>query len=159
LFLFSHDDTCQTGSQEIRLGLLSFFFSCKIETRCSLPICGINSRTSATHCMIYAGSRIVLAVWKWVLFYGVHITTTEILLFYKQRHILRDFRLPTRCKWDLRSSGILRSVDYSWTTWASKMGPIGCSETSVTNYQHSCVKSQKNAGLYYTFYFSFPLSD
>ena len=60
---------------------------------------------------------------------------------------VRDYRLPPRCKLDLRSSGMLRSVDW-WlptfrshlqvsdrTTWPFTMGLIGCQETSVTNYQ------------------------
>jgi hypothetical protein len=73
----------------------------------------------------------------------------------------RDFRLPPRCRWDLRSSGILRSVEWQfctevsgqpigpiftgqdfqkeslscWISWPLKMGPIGCPETSVQNYQ------------------------
>jgi len=29
---------------------------------------------------------------------------------------MRDFRLPPRCKWDLRSSGMLRSVEWYFVT-------------------------------------------
>ena len=67
--------------------------------------------------------------------------------------IMRDFRLPPRCKRDLRSSGILRGVDWQLVTDVSvqPIGPIfkgqavqvltredqtyNCSETFVTYYQ------------------------
>jgi len=67
---------------------------------------------------------------------------------------LRDFGLPPGCSWRLRSSGMLRSVDWWFaavftgqsndpysivirfknTEWPPKIGPILCSETSVTNH-------------------------
>jgi hypothetical protein len=53
-------------------------------------------------------------------------------------------RLLSRCKWDLRSSGMLRSTD--WTTWPLKMGPVSCLETSVTTNLR-CVASQKSEDL------------
>jgi hypothetical protein len=38
--------------------------------------------------------------------------------------------------WSPRSSGMLRrTVLEEWISWPSKMGPIGCPETSVTSYQ------------------------
>jgi hypothetical protein len=43
-------------------------------------------------------------------------------------YIKLDLRLPPRCWWDLRSSGILRG------SWPLKMGPTHCPETSVNNY-------------------------
>ena len=58
---------------------------------------------------------------------------------------LTDFRLPLRCKWELRSSGLLRSERWQFLTdvsgqlhsWPLKMGPIGCPETSAINYHYS----------------------
>jgi hypothetical protein len=69
------------------------------------------------------------------------------------RRMKLDFRLPPPCWWDLRSSGILRSVvgllfNDVWGPnyrpqfqgsevvgcWPLKMGRIRCSETSVNNY-------------------------
>jgi len=35
----------------------------------------------------------------------------------------------------------------SWTVWPFKMTPIGCPETSVTNFQLRCVTSQKSEDL------------
>jgi hypothetical protein len=55
--------------------------------------------------------------------------------------IINDFRQSQRFKKDLRSSGMLRSVDWktvsnvSWTACPLKIGPKCCPETSVTNYQ------------------------
>ena len=42
------------------------------------------------------------------------------------RFALRDFRFPERCKWDRRSSGMLRSVDWSLLAKVSGqlIGPI-----------------------------------
>ena len=37
---------------------------------------------------------------------------------------MRDFRLPPWCRWDLRSSGILRSVEWQFCTDVSRQ-PIG----------------------------------
>jgi hypothetical protein len=34
-----------------------------------------------------------------------------------------------------------------WTAWSLKVGPIGCPEMSVNNYQGRCVTSQKSEGL------------
>jgi len=82
------------------------------------------------------------------------------------RQIMRDFRLPPQCKWDLLSSGMLRSV-YLWLAvlrriilepllvgllvlW--KIGPIGCPETSVTNHNQHCVTFQKTED--HRFFFS-----
>ena len=50
---------------------------------------------------------------------------------------LHHYRPPPRCKSDLRSSGMLRSVDWQLVIEVSgqHIGPIGYSETSVTNYQ------------------------
>jgi hypothetical protein len=64
---------------------------------------------------------------------------------------MRDFRLPPRCRRYLRSSGMLRSVEWWFCTDVSgqrigpvfkgqeaqvkKMGLIGCPETSVQNYR------------------------
>jgi len=70
-----------------------------------------------------------------------------------------DFRLPPQCEWDLRSSGILRSVEWvdchrrfeticrppssmvkqskrnaKKQAWPLKIRPIGSAEKSVTNY-------------------------
>jgi hypothetical protein len=47
----------------------------------------------------------------------------------------KDFRLPPWRKWVLSSTAIFCSGDSSWTAWPLKKGPIGCPETSVTNYQ------------------------
>ena len=58
--------------------------------------------------------------------------------------------------WDLRSSGILRSVRLAiiyrrfGTAWSLKTEPIGCSETSVDKYNGQCVTSQKSEDLIYT---------
>jgi hypothetical protein len=65
-----------------------------------------------------------------------------------------------RCKRDLRSSGIVRSVEWYLCTDVSrqpigpslrvKIGPIGCPETSVHNYHitlrrfHLCFMFSKN---------------
>ena len=67
--------------------------------------------------------------------------------------ILHDSRLPPQGKWNLRSSGVLRSVDWyllmfrdnipdrasrvkqSLTAWPFKLGQIGSPETSGTGYQ------------------------
>jgi hypothetical protein len=46
-----------------------------------------------------------------------------------------EFWLLSRFKWQIGSSVILGSVDYSWTAWPLKMKPIGFSETSITTYQ------------------------
>ena len=56
---------------------------------------------------------------------------------------LRDVVLPPRCKWDIRSSGMLHSADQSsWTTWSLMNGPTGPPETSLTNYTNlRCVAS------------------
>jgi hypothetical protein len=56
------------------------------------------------------------------------------------RHIskeIRDFRLPLRWKWDLCSSGMLRSLEWLLVTDVSclKTEPICCPETSVSSYQ------------------------
>ena len=64
---------------------------------------------------------------------------------------MRDLRFAPQYKCDLRSSGMLRSVYWSVVIDVSgqpidlvlkgqgvdpwKLGPIGCSETSVTDYQ------------------------
>jgi hypothetical protein len=53
---------------------------------------------------------------------------------------LGDFRLPRRCKLDLRSFAILRSVEWSRPL---KIGPIGCPETSVRNYHSALGKIPK----------------
>ena len=45
-----------------------------------------------------------------------------------------DFRLPPWCKWRLGTSGSWAAL-IGWTAWPLKMRPIGCPETSVTNYQ------------------------
>ena len=45
-----------------------------------------------------------------------------------------DFRLPPRFKGDLCSSGKLR-IDVAVITRPLKMGPIGCREMSITNYE------------------------
>jgi hypothetical protein len=72
-----------------------------------------------------------------------------------RKHAMRNFRLTPWCKSDLRSSGMLRGVDWQlptfrgnlsvpssrakqfmcWTAWPLNMIPVGCPETSVTNYQ------------------------
>lgn len=46
---------------------------------------------------------------------------------------LGDFRLSLRCTWGLRASGMLHGI--SWWLVTLQMGPISCSETSVTNQQ------------------------
>ena len=70
---------------------------------------------------------------------------------------MRDFRLPPWCRWNILSSGILRSIKWVFrndvlgqiyrshlhesrsptycNSWPSKVGPIGYPETSVHNYQ------------------------
>jgi hypothetical protein len=72
----------------------------------------------------------------------------------------RDFRLQPQCKSDLHSSGILRSVDLQLVTHAAgnpidpifegqkvqdplplNMGPIGCPEAAVANYQSTQSKT------------------
>jgi hypothetical protein len=73
--------------------------------------------------------------------------------------VVRDVRLPPQCKWDIRSSGMLRGV-YWWlvtdvsgqpiglvfkgqtNAWPLKMGPILCPETSVNTHLR-CVTLQK----------------
>jgi hypothetical protein len=65
---------------------------------------------------------------------------------------MRDFRLPLPCRWDLHSSGILRSVEWfytatfsSWTSWPLTMGRTGCPKTSVHNYHSTlCKISEKH---------------
>lgn len=65
--------------------------------------------------------------------------------------LTRDFRLPSRCKRNIRSSGTLRSVDWQVPTFrynlpvpsvrassSFEMGPMGCLETSVSDY-HSAL--------------------
>jgi hypothetical protein len=60
--------------------------------------------------------------------------------------VARDFRLPPRYKWQLRTSFIYRRfgttcishLQRSRSTWPLRMGPIGCSETLVNNH-HSYV--------------------
>jgi len=77
----------------------------------------------------------------------------------------RNSRFRRRCKWDLRSSGVLRNVIWElvaevsgqtsgpifkgqsiqeeilgWTAWPLKMGPIGCPKTSVTNKKSTFYK-------------------
>jgi hypothetical protein len=63
----------------------------------------------------------------------------------------RVFSVPPLCKWDLHSSGMLRSTDWllitdvsgqpictifkGQATWTSKIRPIDWLETSVPNYQ------------------------
>ena len=68
--------------------------------------------------------------------------------------IIRDFRLPSRCRCDLRSSGLLPSVEWYFRPDVSgqHMGPIfkcqeaqvighiGCPETSVGN-NHSTARN------------------
>jgi len=67
---------------------------------------------------------------------------------------MRDFRLPARCKWDLPSFGILRSVYWQFITDVSgqpigpifkgsplEVGSIGCSETLVRNYNSALRKT------------------
>jgi hypothetical protein len=49
------------------------------------------------------------------------------------------------CFWNLRYSGILRSVEWSkkvqvWTSWPLKMGTIRCPESSVKDY-HSMLRN------------------
>ena len=46
---------------------------------------------------------------------------------------MREFRLPQRWKWDLRSFPTYR--DKVSTLWPLQIGPTGCPKTSVTNYQ------------------------
>ena len=59
---------------------------------------------------------------------------------------MRYFKLPPRCKWDLRTSVILCSVDcYLFTEDLGLLGPrrweyICCFETSITNYQSALPK-------------------
>jgi len=76
----------------------------------------------------------------------------------------RDFRLPPQIRWELRSSGLLRSeysnflttfrynlsvpssgisspMDSRMDFWPLKMGPTGCSETSLRNYDYSLCNS------------------
>jgi hypothetical protein len=43
---------------------------------------------------------------------------------------MSDFRLPQRCKWDLRSSGVLRGEDLYLPTF----GPRCCRKTSVSKH-------------------------
>jgi len=63
---------------------------------------------------------------------------------------MRDFRLPPRGRWELHSSGILRSELWQFLTdvsgqpispvfkgQESNMGPTGCPETSVRNYHYT----------------------
>ena len=63
------------------------------------------------------------------------------MLLIETRSTKCDFRFLPRCKWHLRCSGMLRSIDWSsslglsWTAWPLMMRPIGCPEISVTNYQ------------------------
>ena len=85
--------------------------------------------------------------------------------------LLHNFRLPPRCEWDLRSFGILRSVEWWYcrrfgttgrsqlqgsnsprkTAWSLNMGRIGCSEASVRNY-HSTLRKiprQRTSSLFF----------
>jgi len=73
-----------------------------------------------------------------------------------------NHRLPPWCKWDLHSSGMLRSVEWwsvrearvkqsmknCWTAWNLQMGSIGCPATSETTNLR-CAKTQKGANLIY----------
>ena len=58
---------------------------------------------------------------------------------------MRDFWLPPRCKGDLRSSEILRSIEeWQFVTGVSEqhmIGPICCIETSVTNHDLSTLRN------------------
>jgi hypothetical protein len=60
----------------------------------------------------------------------------------QQNCIMSDFRHSPRCKWDIICAGMLRGIDWWLLTevlgqriGALKMGPVGCPETSVTNYR------------------------
>jgi hypothetical protein len=80
-----------------------------------------------------------------------YVSDMEYYLLHKGK-LQRDFRLPPPCQWDLRCSGILRSVEWLFvadvsgqplgpifkcqtalgTAWKLMLGPIGFTETSVT---------------------------
>jgi hypothetical protein len=57
---------------------------------------------------------------------SMHITTSHTFDITSETNILRDFRLPPPCSWGLRSSGMLRSVDWQLVTEVSgqPIGPI-----------------------------------
>jgi len=68
--------------------------------------------------------------------YWSSCTVFVILVRFEWNLNFRDFRLPSRSGWDLRSSGVLRSVWVpSWrVNWPLKMESIRCTEKSVKNY-------------------------
>ena len=72
--------------------------------------------------------------------------------------VMREFRLPPRSRWDLRSPRKLRSEQWQFLTnvseqpngfifksqkskkknsWPYKLGPTGCPETSVSSYHYT----------------------
>ena len=85
-----------------------------------------------------------------------NLKTNTLLKIWRWK--MRDFRLPSRCKWDMHTLGILRSVEcyfltdvsgqpispiFKRQTWPLKMGPIGCPATSVRTYRCTLRKIPK----------------
>ena len=105
-----------------------------------------HTRITWPHLLLLSGTRISVFSYSW------HYSNVQTTFF------LRDFRLPPRSRWDLRSYGLFtqrRVVIPYWcfgknyrsqlqgsrspiwillVPWPLKMGPRGCPETSVWNY-------------------------
>jgi len=69
------------------------------------------------------------------IYVDLHVKYIILVRFEKNLNF-RDFRVSSRSRWDLRSSGLLRSarVPSSRANWPLKLEPIGCTEKSVRNY-------------------------
>ena len=76
-------------------------------------------------------------VWCFVL--ARAFTKTSVSRVQKTDNSIYDFRLPPRCRRDLRSSGILRSVEW-WDRWVGPKRRYG-----ITTLR--CVITQKSADL------------
>jgi len=99
-----------------------------------------------TVCLLFISLTITTAVvCILILYVGCHFC--YILLFFKQMSILilqfnwsqkfLWFQALLWCKWASLLWGVMqhRIGSSSWTAWPLKLGPVGCPETSVTNYQ------------------------
>jgi hypothetical protein len=89
--------------------------------------------------------------------WGVWSWPWQLLTMEKAYGPLRDFRLLPRCKWVLRSFGVLRSVDWWFRTKSGPLDPsiwdpIGYPETSIQTTILGCVKSQRIADPERTFF-------
>jgi hypothetical protein len=104
--------------------------------------------TVFTESYLFQGSPSV-TLWNWIRNVSSLNAPT---VYFITNFSLRDFRLPPRSTWELRSSGLLPSEYWQFLTevagqpfgpifkgqwsWLFKMGPIGCPETSVRSYHY-----------------------